>query len=255
MQTYYSGQGIFSTAEKHPTTGEPMGFIDIGNVPEATIDIEVEKDDHKESRSGQRAVDLTIVNSKKGRLSMTVENFEASVLALGLHGKRSVVAAGSVADEPIALYHGKPVGTSVPKWATVPNVVVTDSTGTTTYVLDTDYTIDPDWYTVTALSGGAIADGEDCLIDYDHDAVVKLDVFTEAAPVRWVRFHGVNTVKDLSKKIVNIFKVQFDPITGYALIGEGVQGLDLQGDILYDETRAAGTSPFMNEFDIGAEVA
>lgn len=252
MQKYYSGQGIFSVAPRD-AEGNPLGFIDVGNVSAATVDIEVEKDEHKESRTGQRSIDVTVITSKKGRLSMTVENFESSILALGLHGTSSIIPAGSLggvgSEEYVVMVLDKAVPLPNPKLATPHNLVLKSQDGTTTYVLDTDYTIDTAWGTLKALSTGAITDLTKAQVAYDTAEVTKLDVFDSAAPTRWVRFHGVNTVDALAKKVVNIFKVEFDPISGYGLISDEIQGLDLQGDILYDSTRLTG-SPYMNEFDL-----
>lgn len=254
MKKYYSGQGIFSVAEKD-ASGNPLGFTEIGNVPEATIDIEVEKEEHKESQSGQRAVDLTTIKSKKGRLSMTVENFESSVLALGLHGTSSVIAAASITDEVVVMKHDKPVPTYMAKWSTPNNIVVKSNDGLVTYVLDTDYTLDADWGMITALSTGAITDLEACKVSYDHESTVNLEVFESPAPERWVRFHGVNTADSLAKKVVDIYKVSFDPVTGYSLISDDIQGMELNGDILYDDTRPDNRSKFMREQDIDAPTA
>lgn len=251
MQKYYSGQGIFSVAERD-AAGIPKGFLDIGNVSEATIDIEVEKEEHTESRSGQRAIDVTVITSKSGTLTMTVENFESKILALGLHGASAILAAATITDELVHMQLDYPSKLEVPKLADPANVVVTDLAGVTTYVENTDYTVDADWGMITPLSTGDIVDASTAKVTYDHEAVVKLEVFSEAAPVRWVRFHGVNTVDSLAKKVVNIFKVEFDPITGYSLISEEIQGMELTGSILFDDTRPANTSNFMNEYDIAA---
>lgn len=50
----------------------------------------------------------------------------------------------------------------------VSNVVVKDSAGTTTYVPDTDYTLDAATGTITRKPGGAIASGAALEVDYQH---------------------------------------------------------------------------------------
>lgn len=254
MKKYYSGQGVFMVSPRD-AAGHPMGFIEVGNVPEATIDLEVEKEEHVESQTGQRGVDVTVIKKKKARLSMLVENFEQSILALGLHGETSVIAAGNKEDEPHVAYLGQTFYLDVPKLSATPNVVVKNAaTPATVYVLNTDYTIAANGgITISDGTGGAtITDGLAVLVDYTHESVAKLEVFTKAAPERWVRFHGVNTVRDMEKKVVDIFKVVFDPIAGYGLISDEIQGLELNADILFDDLRPEGESNYMREYDLGA---
>ena len=40
---YFSGQGSLKMAERDPVTGEPLGFLPLGNIPELTLNIEVTK--------------------------------------------------------------------------------------------------------------------------------------------------------------------------------------------------------------------
>lgn len=257
IKKYYSGQGVFMVSVRD-ADGQPMGFVEIGNVPTATIDLEVEKEEHKESMSGQRGVDVTVEKSKKARLSMTVENFAQHILALGLHGDTAVIAAGSVTDEPHTAYLGETFYVDVPKFATAGAAVVMKNATTpaTVYVLGTDYTVGKDGGITIKPAGGSatITNGTKVLVSYAHESVAKLNAFSVSAPVRWVRFHGVNTVRSMEKKVVDIFKVQFDPIAGYGLISDEIQGLELNGDVLFDDLRPEGESNYMREYDLGVLV-
>ena len=104
--TYYSGQGSLYMATRS-VAGLPEGFIAIGNVPKLSIDIEVDKFEHKESESGNRLVDLTIIKQKKGKFSFTLDNLNMDNLSLGLYGSYVTVAAGTVVDEAVKGYIGK----------------------------------------------------------------------------------------------------------------------------------------------------
>ena len=53
----------------------------------------------------------------------------------------------------------------------ISSVVVTDATGTTTYVENTDYEVDLKDGLLKVVSTGAITDGEALLVDYDHAVV------------------------------------------------------------------------------------
>ena len=60
---YYSGQGSVLVATKNVTTGEPEGFIPVGNVSALTLSIETTVFEHKESCTGTRGIDKEIVAS------------------------------------------------------------------------------------------------------------------------------------------------------------------------------------------------
>lgn len=99
MATYYfSGQGVFYVAERN-ADGTPKNFVDLCNVSAMEISIDITKFEHKESKTGQRAIDLTIIQEKNGTFTMTLENINSFNLALAMFGTKSVVAAATIASE------------------------------------------------------------------------------------------------------------------------------------------------------------
>lgn len=101
---YYSGQGSLLIAERDEGTGKPKGFLPVGNVPELTINIETSKLEHKESETGSRLTDLTIITEKKGTFEFKLENLSLDNLAMGLWVKRQLSLAApslSVARRPL----------------------------------------------------------------------------------------------------------------------------------------------------------
>lgn len=255
---YFSGQGSLKMAERDPVTGEPLGFLPLGNIPELTLNIEVSKFEHKESESGARLIDLTLTTEKKGTFEFTVENLSLDNLAMGLWGETVTVAAGTVAvgtPEVITLGKFVPGAQYALKHAKYTTLVLKDSTGTTTYVKDTDYTEDAVNGTFTPKAGGAIATatataGVTVQASYAYAAYKRVDAFTRAdAPIRWLRFEGLNTI-DNTRVIVDLFKAQFDPLTGYGLINEELASIQMAGTLLGDSTRTSG-SKFFSQRNIG----
>jgi len=246
---YYSGQGSLLVASRS-SAGAPLDFLPIGNVPELTIDIETTLFEHKESESGSRLIDLTIVKEKKGKFSFTLENLSIDNLALGLWGTKATVAGSTVADEVVTV---TAVTGMDKKYALahpdVSAVVVKDDdgsggAGTTTYTVDEDYTVDPVNGTITPLTGGLIEAGDILHVAYTYGGYVQLDAFTSAAsPERWLRFEGLNTV-DNSRVLIDIFKAQFDPLTGYGLLNEDLGSVEMKGTILADALRTSGSRFF-----------
>lgn len=291
---YYSGQGSLYAAQRDPVTGKPMGFIPVGNVPELTIDIEVDKQEHVESESGSRLTDLILIKAKKGKFKFKLENLDLDNLALGLWGTKATVPGASVAAEALTAYVGKrcplahlkvsavtvsapptatfasttayalnalvsPIaanghyykvtvaGTSgavSPVWPTDGSSVMSGTVeftdmGTSTKVLGTDYDLDAANGVITPLATGSIFEGSTLSVAYTYAGFTNLEAFTSVnAPERYLRFEGLNTV-DGSRVVVDVLRAQFDPMTGYSLIGDSVSSVDVGGALLADASVVA----------------
>ena len=251
MNNYYSGQGSLYIATRS-VAGKPEGFIPVGNVPELTIDIETSNFEHKESETGSRLTDLVIVKEKKGKFSFKLENLNLDNLALGLWGEKATVAGATATDELVWVGTNpgsKKFALANPKVTAFTSLKSND--GLTTYVKDTDYTVDLTNGTFTVVSGAAIdtdlaATGESLKATYTYGSYIKVDAFTQSsAPERWLRFEGINTV-DGKPVIVDVFRGQFDPLTGYGLINEELGSVDMKGTVLAD-TLQVGASKFFRQ--------
>lgn len=250
---YYSGQGSLYIAERD-TDGKPMGFMPIGNVPELTLNIETTKFEHKESESGQRLLDMTITKEKKGMFEFKLDNLNLDNLALSLWGTKATVAGGTVAVENVVIQADKATGMRFAlAHPAVSAVVVKDSTDVTTYVLNTDYTVDAKNGVIIPKAGGAIETAANALtspatltlhVGYTYAAYTKVDAFTQAnAPERWLRFEGINTVDDKTV-IVDLFKAQFEPMSGYGLINDELGVVTMKGALLADALQLTGSKFF-----------
>lgn len=244
---YYSGQGSLYVAER-TSAGKPAGLLAVGNVPELTINIETTKFEHKESESGNRLLDLTLVQEKKGSIEFTLENISIANLALGLWGTEATVAGGTEAADTFTIPGTATAGMRFPlKHPGITNTV-TDSGGAPgPLVQDTDFTVDTKNGTIELTAAGVTKiGGSDYAFSggYDYDGYTKVDAFTEAsAPERWLRFEGLNTVDDTAV-IIDVFKAQFDPLTGYGLINEELSQLQMVGVILADSLQTVGSQFF-----------
>ena len=272
---YYSGQGKLYVAERN-ADGTPKGFIPVGNVPSLELSVEVTKFEHKESMSGNRAVDLTIVQEKKGTFTMTLEDMDLDNLALAFWGQKATQATGALSDVVVVArvaatgtHYRVPImdpttGAVYPNISTV--TVGDDSTPTTTYEFGTseaDAASKNGWVdeangtliifdtaTQTTKSAAAtITDGQDLYIDATSyaDATV-VHAFTQTSQQRWLRFEGLNTI-DNKTVIVDMFKADLDPLTGYGLINEELASFEITGSMLYDEDQP-GTSKFFRQVNV-----
>ena len=234
---YFSGQGAVLLAER--VAGAPTGFTAVGNVSALAISVEREVFEHKESCSGSRAIDLEITTEINSTVSMTVEHFSKENLALALFGTSASVMGSTVMDEGITARHDKAVALARIK---VSAVTVTDSTGMTTYTLDTDYTLCAEFGTITALSTGAITDAQALLVDYTFATQETVDALTASAPERWMRFEGLNTASSNKEVLIDIFRFQGAPLAELAMIGDEITQMEVEGKALVDAFQTGGGS-------------
>jgi hypothetical protein len=228
---YYSGQGSLMAAVRDAVTGKPKGFERIGNVPELSIDIEVTNFEHKESETGARGLDLIINKERKGKFTFKMESITLDNLALGLMGTSAAVAGAPVSDEPHKVYLGKRVPLAHPDVS-----AVTVTVGVTPMILGTDYTLDLKNGVIIwpAVATANAVENADVVVDYTYGGYNRLDAFTQSsANERYLRFEGLNTVDD-SLVIVDMYRCQFDPLTGYGLINEELASVDVSGSLLSD---------------------
>jgi hypothetical protein len=242
---YYSGQGSLMIAERDATTGKPKGFLKLGNIPELTLDIEIDKFEHKESESGNRALDLTFPKEKKGKFKFKLESLSLENLAVGLYGATTTVAGANVASEIVTAYSGKIVALAHPDVSAV--VVKDEATGLITYVAGDDYILNAKHGSLEIIpvaDGGTIVDLSDLDIAYTYGGYSNMEAFTQSSsPERYLRFEGLNTIDD-TPVIIDLFRAQFDPLTGYGLINEELGSIDMAGSLLLDDLILSGSQFF-----------
>ena len=247
---YYSGQGSLMAAVRDTVTGKPMGFERIGNVPELTLDIEVTNFEHKESESGARGLDLIINKERKGKFSFKMESITLDNLALGLMGASSTVAGATVTGETVKVYLGLRTPLEHPDVS-----AVTITIDATPLVLGTDYTLDAANGVIIwpATATTNVSAGDTATVAYTYGGYDRLDAFTQSsANERYLRFEGLNTVDD-SRVIVDLYRCQFDPLTGYGLINEELASVDVTGSLLADPfIVGAGKSKFFVQRNVAA---
>lgn len=102
---YYSGQGVVMIGSRD-ASGKPKGLVPVGNVSALKIALATTVLEHKDSHTGQRAVDLRLTTENKASLSMTLENFNPANLARALRADITAVLAGAATVEAHKAYPG-----------------------------------------------------------------------------------------------------------------------------------------------------
>lgn len=86
-EDYNLGRGRIYLAELDATTGLPLAYRDVGNVPEFNVSLEVETLEHQSSRQGLKVVDKEVVISQKANISFQFDEINFENLALFLSGE------------------------------------------------------------------------------------------------------------------------------------------------------------------------
>ena len=237
---YYRGQGkVYAHAREFDSvTGisKPGIGVWLGNAPAFSITLSVEKQEHRESYSGQNLIDVSYITAKNASIACTLEEFNAFNLALCLNGDSSKVAANAV-----------------DKTMTLPALAAGDAISLGEVNIDTfslvdsgsspidagDYNLDKGTGTLEALAAiAAGAEAEFTTLAYDATAM-----FTKPDLEWWVRFAGLNMLDELRPTVVDLYRVKFDPVQNLGLISAELAQLEIAGTPLADQTRPSN-DPF-----------
>lgn len=165
------------------TSGNKTGERFMGNCPGFTLTVASEKFEHFSSTSGLRKKDLSVVTSVNFNAKITCDDVSGANLALFLGGDVTSVSqvATPVTGEAIVVKDGyeyqlgstaaNPMGVK-----NVSSVTIKDATEVTTYVLNTDYTLDTASGRFSIIPAGAIADGATIHAGYTPAAGTKTRV-------------------------------------------------------------------------------
>ncbi len=148
------------------------GYRDVGNVTEFRIALEKDVLEHFSTASGIKVKDAEVVRELKANVGFTVDEITKENLlnfVLGTETPNSPTG-GNITDEPVN-------GAAQGYWFKLQHrelvsgtVVVTDSTGATTYSEGTDYEVDYAGGAIYIVPGGNITNGTDLLVDYSYNA-------------------------------------------------------------------------------------
>lgn len=238
---YFSGQGKLFVAPI--INGVPGVFRWVGNVPNFAPAFATEKFEHKESYTGQRLKDKIITTDNTATVSATLEEWSKENLALAVRGVAVEQPTTAVVDEvaPAGMAAGDIWGL---KNVNVTALTLEDSTPTTPLepVLGTDYTVDPDFGSITILDPTGFV--QPFKANYTPGAATVVPFFTQPITEVAVRFEGVNTADENKKVLVEIYKVALDPTAELGLITEEFGQFVLEGNALVDSTKDAGDEVF-----------
>jgi len=250
---YFSGQGVVLLATRNATTGEPEGFVTIGNVSALALAVATTNLEHKESTTGARGIDLRLTQEVNATVNMTIESLSQENLALGLYGTTTDVAQGTASEKTFASVKlGQIYSLDKIKVSTV-SAEANPSGTPTTLTVNENFRVNEDAgsiYFMTAAeqtaAGAAetLTDEDEVKVTFDHAAQKQMDALTTGQPERWLRFEGLNTADGNKPVVIDVFRFAADPLQELAMINEELANIAVEGSALADQKRTTGSKYF-----------
>lgn len=212
--------------------GASQGFVKVGaGKLEIKPNAEV-KEQKSKGRETYGQVIASVAINKPAEITVVLTQVDRKALAIAFLGEdvAHTVAAGTVTDEAMTARHDKGVFLA---HRNVSSVVVTNSTGATTYVLNTDYTLDARLGMITALSTGTITDAQALLVDYTYAAEsgYKIQGATKPLVKMGVKLDGKNLV-DGAACYVDIWETQVAPESAVDFLSDDWAEITLKGTMV-----------------------
>lgn len=180
---------------------------------------------------------------KPSDLTIELGEVDREGLAMALFGKVETLAvgAGTMTAESLVAKKGFWVQTSKRNLASA-GLLVKDSTGTTTYVLGTDYLVNYRLGTIKVLDGSAIVDGATLKVTGTSNAIDGSTIVgsTETQVRAKFRLDGVNFV-DNTPSIVTIYEAVLTPDKAFDFLQDNFGTISLKGRM---KTPTGFLSPF-----------
>ena len=217
-------------------------LVSVGNCSRLELSIDEEKKellDFTSAGGGKANVVSRITGVTVG---MTLHDISGDNLAKALRGTSTAVASASVVDESHTAYIGGLVAFNSLPDPSQP-VVVTDSSGATTYTEGTDYVRTRTG--IEILSGGSITDGQTILVDYTKAAASVVEALVNAGAEFVLVFDGLNEAQSGKAVSVRVHRLKFSPAQGLGFIGDEFAGLEISGEALKDESI---TTPGLSQY-------
>ncbi|MFZ6655664.1 hypothetical protein [Undibacterium sp. TJN19] len=227
--TYLLGQGKVYIA-KRDAFGNPKALRWLGDVSAAKLALKVTNAEQKESYSGQRGTVKRVQVGKEATIELTMMEINTDNLALNVSGVVTNTPSGSVTGEALpVVVAGNRVAFKNPG---VTSVVITDSASTPVTLATTKYKVDPafgavDFKDVTGAT-------QPFLAAYSHGAVDSVAMFNAQQEDDFLRYEGINLAENGAPIIVELYKVNSEPLKELALITDKFAEMQITAAVLID---------------------
>jgi hypothetical protein len=245
-------RGKFSIVEKSKLTAGTAGFKFVGNVSDAKMNISEETISVEDYTSAAGGTHCSTTIIKDVMLELVLNCSSPENLALGTlgDGASDNVTAGAFTATELIAWPGAIV--VLPKVG-VTGLVVTNTAGTTTYVLGTDYTLGQNGGSITiipAADGGTIpaptvtagvgAANIKVTGNFSLQSIVQFMVASGKEYALY--FDAVNTMNNNAPVSFEVFRAKAGAADSIQLITKDVSDIKMKFSLLRDESKPIGTA-------------
>lgn len=232
---YISLQGRFYLS---PIVAGVVGAMrELGNVPEFSIEISAEVLEHKESMTGQRTTDFTMVQATSVNFSGQLEQIDEENLKYILSGMSHTVATQTVTAKSLGTVV---VGQEIKlDGYNLTAVSFTDSSATPVTIDPSKYTLDAVFGTVAFNDVAGIT--SPVLATYTTGAVTHTTIASDFTSEYQLFFKGINTATG-ENVALTLHRTKKSPETEFPLIHEELGSYSISGQALSDPTKSADSA-------------
>lgn len=232
-ETYLYGQGkIFVAPIVNGVLGKWRWLLDVS---EFTFTPEVEKAEHKESYSGQKATARSFVIGKTLNYTMTLHNINAGNLALALGGSNSITDAGTVTGEELPTVEAGDI-VRLAKMG-VKDVILKDASDT---VIDKKhYTVANNYGRLDIIDLPTPAPSQPLTASYAYGKSVTTAMFKQLSQNIAIMYEGINLAENGAPIGVEFYKCSSDILKELSLIqtDNNLAGMQISGSVLIDSSK------------------
>lgn len=207
----------------------------VGNVPEATLQLNTTSVDKNESYSGQRLQMGRLTTAITAALNYTMDEWSAANLALAFNATVNDIAASTVSAEafPAALVAEDLVRLAHPFAS---NLAITDSAATPVAVDASHYALEGHGKNIVRIINPA-SYTQPFKAAYSYAAAQNVVLFSQPGGEVFLQFDGINTETG-EAVVMDLWRVRHDPVQQLGLINAEYGNLPMTAAVLYDRTRA-----------------
>jgi hypothetical protein len=220
---------------------DPKGLVFIGNCNSLTYEATPQEIVEQDYTTPGGGTDSSVLRISALNVTYNARHFNKANMARAIYGAATDVAAGTATGEEHVAFAGALIMLDNPG---ATDVVVKDEAGTTTYVLDTDYTLDPAGFPVVK-EGGTIVDGTTIQVDYSYSKHVSIQALVKSGKRFRQVFVGLNEARSGKPVVIEVFRVNHSPAS-LSFIGDEFQGMEFTAKVEKDSTKVGtGISQYM----------
>jgi len=225
---------------------ESKGLLFIGNCNSLNYQAEPQEIEEQDYTSPGGGLDSSVQRISALNITYNARHFNKANMARAIYGSSADVAAGTVTGEMHVAHPGAMIVLAKPG---ATDLVVKDQAGTTTYVENTDYTINAAGFP-EIIDGGAIVDAASIQVDYAYAKHVTIQALVKSGKRFRMVFIGLNEARSGKPVVIEVFKVNHSPAS-LSFIGDEFQGMEFTAKAEKDATKVGnGISQYMTIKDV-----